>query len=132
MDKEKILYRVSSISCILGVCCFVFSIFASETWAAIACFVFMIMFAVCEACADNIKADRGPLSYKKRVSALKFVAEKKAGTPEEFIAEHSQELYECFLMHGYIHEFAVEKGNEANRKWEVTKVGMRKKVEICS
>ena len=132
MNKEKILSHLSSIFCILGVCSLVFSLIASETWAAIACFVFFAMFAICEAWADNIKADRGPLSYNKRVSALKFVAEKKAGTPEEFIAEHSKELYDCFLKHGYIHEFAVEEGNEANRKWEVTKVGIRKKVEICS
>lgn len=132
MNKEKILYRLASIACVLALCCLAYSVIIGKTWAAVAGLSLLVVFAVCDTWSNNIKEEKSPLSYKKRVSALKFVAEKRAGTPEEFIAEHSKELYDCFLKHGYIHEFAVEEGNEANRKWEVTKFGMRRKVEFCS
>ena len=132
MDKENFLNISASIAGILGVSCLVYSVIINSTSAAVIAMVLMVIFAVCDSWAENIKDAKSPTGYKKKLSALKYIAEKRSGTSEEFINEYSVELYNCFLRCGYMHEFTDGDGETKSKRWETTKLGMRKKVEFCS
>ncbi len=132
MNKEKFLRSFASVACVLALCCMFYGIFACVTWAAALSLVLLLAFAVCDAWANNIKEEKSPLSIKKKRNALIYVAERRAGVYDEFVKEYSDELYNSFLNSGYIHEVILSEGGEKVRRWETTKHGLRKKVEVCS
>ena len=64
--------------------------------------------------------------------ALKFIfakAEEKKDNVE-FVEDFGAEMYNLFLERGYIHEL-ISSGDE-DFEWQITKLGLRRKVEIFS
>lgn len=87
------------------------------------------VFMLLESWRDRIMEDNNPLNVKKISVVLENIAEKRAGKKCEFVEQFGEDVYNLFLERGYIHElFSVDADSH---EWQVTKLGLRRKVELC-
>ena len=101
-------------------------------WKAGLFFVAIIIFFTLEFWRERIKDEKNPFSLKKIGVVLSYLTEKRYGFKSEFVELYGEEMYNLFLEKGYIHQQLVQPDGEPDAKWEVTKLGMKRKVEICS
>lgn len=92
--------------------------------------IFGTLFAVFDFWRDRIVEEKNPFNIKKVGTVLLVIAEKKAGLKSEFVEDFGAEMYNLFLERGYIHEL-ISSGDE-DLEWQITKLGLRRKVEIFS
>ena len=92
--------------------------------------IFGTLFAVFDFWRDRIVEEKNPFNIKKVGNVLWVIAEKKAGLKSEFVEDFGAEMYNLFLERGYIHEL-ISSGDE-DLEWQITKLGLRRKVEIFS
>ena len=88
------------------------------------------VFMLLDSWRGRIVENDNPVNLKKISIALENVAEKRAGKKCEFVEKFGVEMYNLFWERGYIHE--LFSADDDNHEWQVTKLGLRRKVELCS
>ena len=134
MKKKDLIFYAELVAC--GFFCFFLFRMAgflggnSLVWDAILLSMSGAAFFVFEFWNGKIEEDENPLSIKKVAFVLKNVADKRTGLRSEFVEEFGIDMYNLFLERGYIHE--LFSADSDNHEWQVTKLGLRRKVELCS
>ena len=133
MKKENIIFRTQIVVFVLF-CYFLFRVvcYVDEYSMSDVVFIglFSAIYCALEFWRERLVEEKNPLSRKKVALVLETIADKRAGLKNEFIQNFSIEMYNLFLERGYIHELFAENGKDV--EWQVTKLGLRRKVEICS
>ena len=133
MKKENVIYCAELICCLF----FIYFIYRLVShWEVVLFYeiilmvIFGTLFAVFDFWRDRIVEEKNPFNIKKVGNVLLVITEKKAGLKSEFVEDFGAEMYNLFLERGYIHEL-ISSGDE-DFEWQITKLGLRRKVEIFS
>ena len=135
MKKENVIFCAKFVAFVFF-CFFLFRMVVrliddvSSDWDSIFMAVSGSAFIVIDVLSERNKEDKNPLSIKKVTFVLEKVVDKRAGLKSEFVENFGIDMYNLFLERGYIHELFSTEGN--NNEWQVTKLGLRRKVELCS
>lgn len=101
-------------------------------WETVLCMCVALVACFLELWREKIIRDKDPLGFKRIGFVLDKITKDMTGTKTEFIDEFGDEMYELFLKKGYIHELNHIDYKKNDFVWEVTKLGLRRKVELCS
>lgn len=101
-------------------------------WETVLCMCVALVACFLELWREKIIRDKDPLGVKRIRFVLDKITKDMTGTKTEFIDEFGDEMYEFFLKKGYIHELNHIDYKKNDFVWEVTKLGLRRKVELCS
>ena len=101
-------------------------------WVTVLCMCVALVACFLELWREKIIRDKDPLGVKRIRFVLDKITKDMTGTKTEFIDEFGDEMYEFFLKKGYIHELNHIDYKKNDFVWEVTKLGLRRKVELCS
>ena len=101
-------------------------------WETVLCMCVALVTCFLELWREKIIRDKDPFGVKRIGFVLDKITKDMTGTKTEFIDEFGDEMYELFLKKGYIHELNHIDYKKNDFVWEVTKLGLRRKVELCS
>lgn len=101
-------------------------------WETVLCMCVALVTCFLELWRERIISDKDPFGLKRIGFVLDKITKDMTGTKTEFVNEFGDEMYELFLKKGYIHELNHIDYKKNDFVWEVTKLGLRRKVELCS
>ena len=132
MEKQKRICNVLEKICLVVAMVLVFLLWlaeikmqiVSESVALYGMCIFMLLGVIFNARKEYLTEKDNPVSLKRTMNAIVYVAEIQEGTKDEFVEKFCLQMYDKLIASGIIHQIKDERVSE--KKWEVTTYGLTK------